>query len=319
MENILFSSEAADNINKAVSEKIAHHLVLCCHYHPRAPKACSSDGKFYLGILNLYKFFIDSGIIGKINKVEKISKINTKFYEHKENVCMLRTAISHNKNESNDLMCVEQKYDEWITRQLNKKEITQKEDYDILLNSLEHIGDDTYEIIINYIDYLSKIKNQKEIVHEIEKLWCEFYKNTSGEEIIKNQMWNMYMSESKNSYNNYKWTYIDSNLTNWCEEFYCSSLKGKLDNLEKFLIKVSKLKDREKIDFECDKYRKELNNIREKAEKVGGYLKLYLNEFVDAKIPKEIENIKNDNYRNILPEDMIQEILNRDFEDLKKI
>ena len=63
MDDILFSSDIADELNDLVCKKIANHLFLFCNYEPGIPNALTMDGQYFLGVQNLYRLYIDCSCI----------------------------------------------------------------------------------------------------------------------------------------------------------------------------------------------------------------------------------------------------------------
>lgn len=225
--SILFSSEAADVLNEA-AKKIAPHLFIFCNYNPRLLSPLNADGKFLLGVLNLYKLTNDASLAKGMCDIAK--KHDWRSLSGKlENIIwqaeFLRGALAHNyslgANSQNSLWL----YNRWIKEKTGKSKLTMLSDYSQALEALEKLGQNFSNSLAGLIDQVTKYSDQGSIIKEWEKKIVNFYFNgVKGENIIKQQLRDFIHarwaqkgagdSEINDLYHG------NSQLAKWAEKFY---------------------------------------------------------------------------------------------------
>lgn len=316
-DNIIFSTIPAKKINKYAAEKIAHYIIITCNYNPNT-NFISSDAIYISAIQNLYKFLIDSGIANKLTDLCQIMPIAKRFSYNKRLIGMLRTKICHNKNKSNDIEMIEEQYANWVRSVINKNVPSSLADYDKLKKMLMEIGQELVEDIINFIDDSLKHNKKEEIKEGIEKLWINYYKSLSGEEIIRKQLWDYYLTSERNVYSRFTWYEKKQKLNSFCERYYCGEILNKIKKNENLIGEYGLKLDKNvlyKLQEELEQFENELEMKKKDAEKMGGFFSQYINE-IQKKIEQEIELIRNNPNRTLLPEDLLISIIDKDFNNI---
>lgn len=125
MRSILFSSDGADDLNRLVQRGIAKHLFVVCNYNAGSFPAINADAKFLQGVLNLYKFTVDAGLIGKLSQIDDDlgcvikNKYKNDFRELKkclDTIGSLRTYIAHNNDRNETVKWAES----WMIQVVHK-------------------------------------------------------------------------------------------------------------------------------------------------------------------------------------------------------
>lgn len=316
-DNIIFSTIPAKKINKYAAEKIAHYIIITCNYNPNT-NFISSDAIYISAIQNLYKFLIDSGIANKLTDLWQIMPIAKRFSYNKRLIGMLRTKICHNKNKSNDIEMIEEQYANWVRSVINKNVPSSLADYDKLKEMLMEIGQELVEDIINFIDDSLNHNKKEEIKEGIEKLWINYYKSLSGEEIIRKQLWDYYLTSERNVYSRFTWYEKKQKLNSFCERYYCGEILNKIKKNQNLIGEYGLKLDKNvlyKLQEELEQFENELEMKKKDAEKMGGFFSQYINE-IQKKIEQEIELIRNNPNRTLLPEDLLISIIDKDFNNI---
>lgn len=151
MDDILFSSDIADELNDLVCKKIANHLFLFCNYEPGIPNALTMDGQYFLGVQNLYRLYIDcSCILPKQNmmKMWLDSASYQKYRIVKNTIQLLRSCIDHNNSSYNGRREEKQleDYRQWLRRVIQKDTVADQNDYQLLVDALRHLSQQMYDL-----------------------------------------------------------------------------------------------------------------------------------------------------------------------------
>ena len=317
MESIIYSSSQADMVNTEAAKNLCHHIVIVSHYNPES-YFISSDAIYLAGIQNLYKFLIDAGVAHKLPEIRNVTNINQRFTRNRDIVQTLRTKTCHNKNETNDTVMVEKRYAEWIKSVINKEKPENISDFDLLRVELSKIGQELVDDILKFIQDNAGSSREK-VVSAIEELWLNYYCNSSGRETIRKQLWDYYVVKEPNVYANLSWKDKNRKLKSWCEKLYCAEeLRDidKYDNIIRVYGATLKKADLFSIQEKLKKSKAEYEKKKVDAENNGGFCEKYIGEMVEVKIKSEIQEIRKDLSRTLVPEDLIQNIIAKDFGNL---
>ena len=205
MENsILFSSEAADELNNRVTSDIAPHLFLFLDYCPNYLIPPNDDGKYHLAIANLYSIFKDTAwIILDFNYIYTGEKHFNSGFEKSvstqklrnifENVSALRTLQGHTSSAGDPL--AQGRCEHWFDSVLEKSKPKTTNDYYLLLQELEKYARIIIEECDKFIDCVKTASNQEAMIRRWEDSIIKKY-------IVKRDMF--YNSASKYFYSNPK-------------------------------------------------------------------------------------------------------------------
>lgn len=183
--NLLFSSKAADDINKAVKQISDRHFIFL-NYCPERMKVFGEDGKFLMGINNLNIIFKEAGwlindfgyiytgetgysspVLRNFNNVLGSKIIN----DINKTISDLRTLSDHNiSNESGDTQQI-QRCENWFVSNVGVKSPDSEEDYRKLVAKLESYAIEIEKYCYAFLDEVKKCdeKNRAEMLER----WTE--------------------------------------------------------------------------------------------------------------------------------------------------
>lgn len=194
--SILFDGSVADSINKEVTEKIAPHLFMFCHYNPGPLVVYGDDAKFMQGTLNLYKLLVDCSLVGSIKKICKAGNLQDfpKLMQDKDTANMLRTALAHNTDKLNGTSTTTKDYEKWLQMVSGKAKMEDVADYKKPLQKLEDIASSTVSVLKAFIDSVTSAKRKQKIVAKWEECIIEFYCRGAGKNIVEGMLRNAYLA-----------------------------------------------------------------------------------------------------------------------------
>lgn len=317
MDDILFSSEAGNKINKEVRKKVAGHLFLICNYNPEMLKSVNPDGRFYVAVLNFYKFLIDGNIYSKLSPKLRSYNLTYKY-----------GTISHNKGLISDIRAViahtvstysasYDRYCKWLMSIIHKKELETEDDYDKAVYDLRIRADNTETEFISMVDAVSRSIDKADIIEAWENAIISFY--CKGDmKYIREQIVRAYVAYHPNTkiviwYDVAVWTgerlksSYDEELKKWTDVkiLYYSSM----DSSRKKLLD-SKIK---KASQALNKFEDEVTRHKRDTDTSDDYR--YMNYFTDTFVDRMHEYLqKKEQIESMQPEDMIQDIV---YEDLR--
>ncbi len=331
--NIAFSPESAEILNKNVRNLIAKHLFLTCNYNPTTIFTPTSvDAVFFAAALNMYKFLIDSGICNNLTALKQYRLYYN--YQEMNNIIQvikaLRTVLGHNLSELNgnieDKIIVEQ----WFKQILGKEFTNTEEEYTKALNTIKKYGDDSVKILTILIKKISTFQGEAKAkaISEWERLIINFYKRSSTKAIFEGQLTMYYRARVGHIRKNercYVAAFVKKMLT----------FEDKIQELEEYkqqilnIIKTSKKPGKikliiDKIDkgIEDIEIKKNTNNaqiakeMKKESDRLSefNYYDYYLEKKLPEIIKKKISN--NKNIVSLLPQELVQEILDEDFKNV---
>ena len=323
MKSILFDSEGATNLNKLVQAQIAPHLFIICNYNPNTFYLLSDDAKFNQGVLNLYKFSIDTSLINKISQIDsdlwgvmrnKHGKELSELKGYLDTISLLRSFLAHNNN-NNEIIS---RAESWARKVIHKKDFETIGDYTVALKELENIGRNLFTVVDSIIKCMVKEYPKKDLQAILEDYIVRFYE--SNDKLIKEVLCSTYQLQR-----NCRGDVKENLLANWCREMYVGAREKKINNLKQFLVKA-KGDSAQKIQALIEQTEKEIDEIQAKvADKFCrgnksnlcsyDYLNYYCYDFGNKCWTKLPEIIKR-NY-TMLPEDMVQYIVAEDFNNVQ--
>lgn len=200
--NIAFSSMEAENLNKMVCDTIAEHLFILCNYNPESVLVFSEDARFMQASLNMYKLLVDAGICNNLRIIGKKYSINYD-YTGLENIIniiySIRTTLGHNLDIRNGNEEDKQVVEQWFLKVVGKTKLTTSGEYKKVVEEIEKYGENSVNILKNFIEIAGKSKKKSEIIREWEKLIIKFYKRPNSKNIIEGQIMLAFQSRLGNT------------------------------------------------------------------------------------------------------------------------
>lgn len=328
--NILWSSEESVRLNKKIQDNIAKHLFLTCNYEiGPLQQVISEDAKYLTAVLNLYKFLIDSSIINKLDSLRKgHSEIH---YEHRklrkiiDIAKVLRTVCTHNESEESGNDYDLAVYSDWVKRIIGMTEISTFAQYEKLRLELEAKADEAVRIVNDFIDSAQKAADQSSLIKEWENLILRFYSTGNSDNIVKGQLKRAYKAQ---------WVtggHAPRDITNrdvaeWIKKMYYRDEQKEIDKFQNIIEQSRKTPLSSKVMAQIQaKIAENENKIREKKSviknEIGAdidnnvylYLDYYIKKF-PCKLSKAVKTKNADEYGTLLPQDIVQYMINEDFD-----
>ncbi len=319
MSSILFSPNAADALNKKVKEKIDKRLFLFCNYNPDSLRTYSYDAKFFLGIMNLYKLLIDTGICKKFGKIKK--KYSLSFDCNRLNYIILiiesfRTYLSHNVDcksaNEDDKVNVER----WFLQLIGRKYPENAEQYEKPLEEITKYGEECIKLLNVFVEEVSMHTRKNEIIAEWVNLIFNFYSRPNSKNIIKGHIKLTYLALKGTS------TEINEyDIALWTKKMLCYPEQTVIDNLEYALTNVSCLSEKNKKDI-SEKIKETSALMDNNKKKIAEHQKKnkselkpfdYLDYYVCC-FPKQIRKKYEDGtLESLLPQDVVDQIIEDDY------
>lgn len=269
-DSIIFSPDVADELNEA-AKKIAPHFFVFCNYTPNLLSPLYADGKFLLGVLNLYKLTNDASLAKGICDIAKkqgwcslSDKLGNIIWQSE----FLRGALAHNNSLGVNSHSSLWLYNRWVKEKTGKSKLTTLNDYNQALEALEKLGQDFSISLAEFMDQVSKSATQAGIIKEWEKKIVFFYFNgTKGETIIKQLLRDFI--HAKMDQNGAGESEINDlyhgnrRLANWARRFYMDGFDLKMKNYEYLASMGMSSKTLQSIEEKC----RELKADKEKKQK----------------------------------------------------
>lgn len=332
MKSILFLPDAAEQMNQKVSKRIAPHLFLFCNYQPDQIKVFSSDAKFCQGVMNLYKLIVDASIISMLPKIARINKIsfdNKRLDEHIRTISMLRTVLGHNVSIRNGTGDLQKQYDLWLKQVTGKTELKKEEDYEPAVKALEQIGIDIFKILARFIDQAAVCSRKENVTASWEEIIFTFYTKRSGQKIFLGQMRDAYLSRCPTGGNYFQKHRLNLKLAHWFQCYYCQKKEAQIDNLQKILTVYGKNLNKSvciNIQTEIEEGENELTILKRdialklKVDSPNNLSFYHYQEYYCMELDKKLKNILNEikesGQGNMLPESLIQKLIEEEFTDI---
>lgn len=336
MKSLLFSPDLAETLNNKISNQLAPHLFMFCNYQPDNIKVFSYDAQFLLGVLNLYKLVIDASIVKFIGNIAEVAQINfdkKSLNEYLNQIQLLRAIIGHNISEQNGMGNQLIEYKLWLNHVTGKSEITAASDYEMAFKELGIISENLYKVLDDFVSRVSKVVNKKsEIISSWEDQIFSFYKRDSNQIIYLKQMNEAYLSRCNPSRIQRK--QLSDKVANWIRSYYRQEVEDKIEEqkalFDKFApkLKGADLNKLEKnINHKINEYSDFLLKIEEKVliatrcddiKKLSAYhyQKFFLSE-LDFKLRKALVQIKINKNSTMLPQDLMQAVIELCFDNIR--
>lgn len=319
--SVLYSSELAEKLNKCVEEKVDKRLFLICNYNPDSLKVYGNDAKFILGVMNLYKLFIDASICNKLGSLKKkysLSFDNKRFEDILMATNSFRTFLGHNEDYRNGNEEDKKYVEQWFLRVVGKSYPETAEQYNKAVDELSKYGTESLAILESFIEEVSKHARKQEIIEDWEELIFEFYKRPNSKNIVKCHLKLAYQAKQGTLQN-----YREIDMALWTESMLFYPEQSKIDTLTSLTkgrnLQASVLKNiSEKIEEnekEIGRKRKIISEFLKKPEddlKPFDYLDYYTSIFPQRIIDKSNAG----NISSFLPQEIVQQIIEDDFVDV---
>lgn len=322
MYNVLFSVSKVDEINAKVSCNIAPHLFVFCNYNPDSVSVISYDAKFILSVMNLYKLLVDASICSQLFNIARENCVrydNRLIKNIQDTVQALRTVIGHNIDDKNGNDEEKKTVEKWFRTLINKIAPETEADYKRVLDEIEKYGDDLCDVLESIINQLSNSNAKRVIIDSWERAIISFYQRPNSLKIIEGQLFLAYQARK----------YVVSQkiqkreIACWVQKKIFSPEEDENENLKSILGKKGiDASSREKIMARINENELSLEEKKKKVAKeskknidslgVFDYLKFYEKQMA---ILIE-EKIKNNSVDSLLPQNIIQEIIEVEFENL---
>ena len=327
--NILWSSEESVRLNKKIQDNIAKHLFLTCNYEiGPLQQVISEDAKYLTAVLNLYKFLIDSSIINKLDSLRKgHSEIH---YEHRklrkiiDIAKAVRTACAHNESEESGNDYDLAVYSDWVKSVIGKTEISTFAQYEKLRFELEARANEAVRIVNDFIDSAQKASDRSSLIKEWENLILRFYSTGNSDNIVKGQLKRAYKA---------LWVtgghaprdITSRDVAEWIKKMYYCDEQKEIDKFQNIieLSRKTPLSSKGLVQIQA-KIAENENKIKAKKsaikKEIGAdidnnvylYLDYYIKKF-PGKLSEAVEKKNADEYGTLLPQDIVQYMINEDF------
>ena len=322
LPGILFANDQAELLNEYVKERIDGSLFLFLHYTPNIIKPCSYDGKYLMGVSNLYKLIKDSGWV-----LEKSNIIldNNSVRELKrciDTIHLLRTVQNHNIRADNKMKLLEaEKW--WSDAGVKSQRPETEEDYKNVLTKLELLGSSLIkesEIFVNNVSKLNGSEKEVAITTWKEQIIDRYIK----ERTLFIYAINIYQKYST-KHDKKKWEEII--LSFFINDYYQLISKeyngSPLYYNSSYGKKYKRLVDgytKEKIDNLNKEYGLDIKSIESLIEDINRNHNKYINIFFEKALIKLIKEVVEKTYaleidtvcKYILEREMIVELKNDD-------
>lgn len=328
--NILWSSEESVRLNKKIQDNIAKHLFLTCNYEiGPLQQVISEDAKYLTAVLNLYKFLIDSSIINRLDTLRKgHSEIHYEYKKLRKIIDMakaFRTAFAHNESGESGNDSDQAVYSDWVKSIIGQTEIRTFAQYETLRLELEARADEAVRIVNDFIDSAQKAADQGGLIKEWENLILKFYATGNSDNIVKGQLKRAYKAQ---------WVtdgHAPRDITNrdvaeWIKKMYYRDEQREIDKFQNIIEHSRKnplsnrvlAQIRAKIEENEDKIRAKQSDIKKEIgadidNNVYLYLDYYIKKF-PGKLSEAVETKSADEYGTLLPQDIVQYMINEDFD-----
>lgn len=318
MNSILFFPDEADVLNSQVQKKIDKHLFLFCNYNPDSLRTYSYDAKFFLGIMNMYKLLIDTGVCNKIGGIKKkysLSFDNEKFASIISIIQSFRTYLAHNVDYRNANEEDKVKVERWFSQLIGKKAPENADQYEKPLEEMIKNGEECIKLLNGFVDEVSNHARKNEIIAEWVELIFKFYKRPNSSHIIKGRITLAYQAlkgttKIPRSEEIAFWT---QKVLLYPEQKEIKDLKNILDN-EQYLSENYKKKISERIKEKEKSILTKKKNVANHLKKTENNLKIfdYLNYYVGC-FPERIrKKYEEGTLESLLPQDVVDQIIEDD-------
>lgn len=195
------TAQDADKLNKKVQQLIDPRLFVCCNFEPTPCLAVSEDGKYLIGIQDLYKFFIDSSCIVK-NYYRLIPPtFKSRFFEIEKRlheIEMLRAVTDHNQSDENGWLERERldAHQKWMLTVLGKPAAETVEDFAVLNRQLEVIAKSLLAQVDSWIVFVSQQPDRAAIVDKWIETTLYWYSHNTKVDFYKGQLIDVYMANA---------------------------------------------------------------------------------------------------------------------------
>ena len=318
MNSILFSSDAAEELNKKINEKIDKRLFLFCNYNPESLRSYSYDAKFVLAIMNMYKLLIDAGVCNKLGGIKKKYSLFFNFNRLEEIISIInsfRTYVGHNEDYKNGNEENRAIVERWFSRVIGKNYPENADQYEKPLDEITKYGEECITLLNDFVEEVSKHTKKRELITEWEELIFDFYKRPNSKNIIRGHIKLAYQAR-KGIVTNYR----DIDIALWTESMLFYVEKSKIDSLnsltKSYSLSAKVLKDiSEKIAENENLIDDKKKNIASIIKKNESELKTfdYLDYYVRCFPQRIIEEYKMGRLESLLPQDAVQQILEADY------
>jgi hypothetical protein len=318
--DMVFSSEAGEYLNKEIQNKIAGHLFLVCNYNAESVKAFSEDARFFQASLNMYKFLVDAGICNKLKDIGKSNKISWKerrFKEISDIIVAIRTTLGHNQDKNNGTDEDREKVVKWLRNVTGKDEMTCASDYEAATKKLMEYGTECVSILEEFIRNAAASENVQNIIEDWENAIINFYKRGTSKNIFEGQLMMAYYAKvggSKPSkYMVAEWVQRKINEKELSQIHSMNALLKRRGLRNSTLVCIQQNIDQ--CDAEIRKREheiiKELGLDKDELNKFD-----YLNYYIKS-MPKKIrDELVLGNVTSLLPQDIIQQIIESEFQNI---
>ena len=321
--NIIFSSLPAEKLNEKLLEISSGRPFIFCNYNPESIPVINDDARFLIAITNLYKLLIDAGICNQLKKVKKNYHM-TFDYNQLEDIAAivngLRTVLGHNVDARNGDDCVNQVVDKWFIETIGKKRPDSIDDFKICNDKLERYGEGCVDILESFLNEVKVNDKKDSIINEIIQLNLQFYNRPSSKNIIRAQILQAYEAKKGMAVSN-----SDVSIADWTKRMFLYKEQSQIDNF-KNVIQILKNIDNKTLNELHAKIANYEDELRAKNQKVADFKKKtienlrifdYLDYYVNS-MPKRIEEyLKQNPNISLLPQDIIQDIIEVDFKDVR--
>lgn len=296
LSGILFSDDQAKQLNEYVRTKIDSSLFLFLNYTPDIIKPYSYDGRYLMGVSNLYKLIKDSGwVLEKSDKILDNKESVKKMKEYIKTIHTLRTVQNHNIRNDNVLPELYKAEKWWSQTGVMSQMPVSEDDYKKALMGLEDLGSSLMKEAEDFVDNVSKLNIPKK--EAAIKTWTDAIidrytkeRNLFSHAIVIYQKY----STATNIYSLKKAD--DIIVSYFINDYYClckeERLGRRLYSIEKYKNMVDnhvKKKFKENYALDFDRIEDLINDIDNNKEK---YINLFFDKELCKLIKKAVKEIK---------------------------
>lgn len=287
LPGILFADNQASKLNEYVKENIDGSLFLFLHYTPDTIKPYSYDGKYIMGVSNLYKLIKDSGwVLEKSDKILKDGSVKD-LKSYINTIHMLREVQNHNVRADNAIrLQAAEKW--WSDAGVESQRPESEEDYQKALSGLEKLGRSLIKESENFVKNVSKLDEAERKVAI----------NTWTEEIISRYVKERNLFQySINIYQEYsakhetkKWNNVI--VSYFFNDYYCLRNVEKNGRVLYSFPKYKKMVDGyivSKLNLFNEKYGLDFKKIEDLINDIECYQEKYINLFFEKVLSELIK------------------------------
>lgn len=292
LPGILFANDRAEKLNEIVRTKIDSSLFLFLNYTPDIIKPYSYDGKYLMGVSNLYKLIKDTGwVLEKSGKILGSESVVRNLKSCINTIYALRAVQNHNIWNDYNLPELYKAEKWWYQAGVISQRPVSEDDYQKALTGLEALGSSLIKEVEDFVDNVSKLNSPKK--EKAIEIWTDaIIGRYTKERNLFTHAIVIYQKYSTATNINRRKKADDIIVSYFINDYYClckeERLGRRLYSLEKYKNMVDnhvKKKFKENYGLEFDIIEDLINDIYNNKEK---YIKLFFEKALGGLIKEAL-------------------------------